>query len=294
MPKVSKQSPKGTRPTKKKAAGGKKPAGGILDQFVSGWDVNKSLSVLVYGQSGSGKTTFSSTFPGPILWLVCSGGSEPGELKSINTPAMKRKITPVVLRKAQDFLAVMDSGICNDFETVILDHGTGLQDFFLMKVMGLEDAPIQNTFGMAQRNDWMQIGIEMKEALRFFLSLSCNRVVVAQEREYNKEKESEDDLTKPYVSGSFQPAVIGWLSPACDYLCQTIIRPRTKEVVIEVGGKKIKSTQPVKGIDYCLRVIPDGTHQIKFRNPNHFNDDSPEFMVNPTYEKVQAIVEEER
>jgi ABC-type lipoprotein export system ATPase subunit len=43
-----------------------------------------TIQLLLYGRSGTGKTTLWSTFPKPILGVICSGGQRSGELRSVS------------------------------------------------------------------------------------------------------------------------------------------------------------------------------------------------------------------
>ena len=65
----------------------------------SGFQLHDWMNLLVYGESGSGKTTFWATAPGPILCIICSGSKKSGELKSVDTedaPAReRRRATPI-------------------------------------------------------------------------------------------------------------------------------------------------------------------------------------------------------
>src|SRR5262245_12287987 len=70
------------------------------------WGAANRLSVLVYGQSGTGKTTFAATFPGRTLWLLCSGGHKPGELRSIDTPENRRRIRAQIIRETGQLSAL--------------------------------------------------------------------------------------------------------------------------------------------------------------------------------------------
>jgi hypothetical protein len=65
----------------------------------SAWDMVKTFSLLLYGISGTGKTTLWATWPKPILALICSGGTKPGELRSINTPEYRRSISAYVINQ---------------------------------------------------------------------------------------------------------------------------------------------------------------------------------------------------
>ena len=61
-----------------------------------------TLNLSVYGVSGTGKTTFWSTFPGPIRVFLFSGIANPGELKSIALED-REKIEPVIFDSIDEF-----------------------------------------------------------------------------------------------------------------------------------------------------------------------------------------------
>ena len=139
---------------------------------------------------------------------------------------------------------------------------------------------------MAKQQDWGQAALQMKELLRALLGLACNVVIVAQERNFSEE--SQSDLIAPFVGSALMPSVTGWLNPACDYVCQTYIRQRTEERTIKVGDKSVKRLERVKGVDYCLRTAPDATYASKFRVPR--GTDLPECIVDPSYDKIMELI----
>lgn len=269
MPKVTKQSvqTRAVRPSQ------------------DGWpDREDGIKVNVYGRSGTGKTTLWSTFPDPILCLVCSGGRRPGELRSIDTPENRKRITPKVLSSSD--LVRQEIAQADGFATVVLDHASGLQDMVLKEILGIDELPAQRSWGMAKQQDWGTCALQMKEILRALLSLSQNIVVVAQEREFNTDTESE--LVMPYVASALTPSVVGWLNPACDYIVQTYIRPTMVQQEVSVAGKKQTVRKRGKGVEYCLRVAPHDVFTTKFRLPR--GTDLPESIVDPTYKKIISLI----
>jgi hypothetical protein len=247
-----------------------------------------SLRVNLYGRSGTGKTTFWSTFPKPILAVICSGCARPGELRSINTVANRKVVKQVALEKTDDVRELIDfQREEGQFKTVVLEHATGLQDLTLKEILGLEELPAQGSWGMAKQQEWGQCALQMKETLRALLGLECNVVIVAQEREFNVE--SEGDLIMPYVASALTPSVTGWLNPACDYIWQTFLRQKTEERQIRVGKKTIAKQQKVKGVDYCLRTGPDAVYTTKFRVPK--GRTLPDVIVDPDYAKVNKLIQ---
>jgi len=251
-----------------------------------GWpDASDGISINIYGRSGTGKTTLWATFPGPILCLVCSGGKRPGELRSVDTPEYREKITPRIVTSADSLRRELESAV--DYETVVLDHASGLQDLLLKEVLGLDELPAQRSWGMAQQSDWGQCALMMKEVLRAILSLRCNRVIVAQEREFNVDTESK--LLMPYVASATTPSVVGWLNPACDYIVRTVLRKQTVERKVKIGTKVCTRQVETGEMEYALQVGPDDVFTTKFRKPRG-GAKLPDFIVDPDYDKIMELI----
>lgn len=278
MPKITKETmrPKGKTPAVRDA-----------------WEMTDYMSVLLYGESGTGKTRTWSTFPGPILCIVCSGGKIPGELRSIKTKEMRAKITARVCTTGDQVQAQIEEAQGGGYETVVIDHGTGLQDLFLREEMGVEQLPQQKSWGMATKDHYQAMALKTKETFHRILSLPCNRVIVAQEKNHNEKYEGSDDILKPVIGGAFSKSVINWLNPACDYVLQTFKRPKfvRSEKRLE-SGKIIQKKERSEGVEYCLRIRPDedGMCIIKFRTTD---DDLPDAIVNPSYAKILELVQGE-
>lgn len=261
----------------------------VIDRIAPiGFDDSDGVKLNVYGRSGTGKTTLWATFPKPILAIICSGGSKPGELRSINTPGYRKTIKQVPLKTSseiKELVAFQSSS--NEFATIVLDHASGLQDMALKEILGLDKIPEQLSWGVASQQQYGQCALQMKTQLRLLLDLPCNVVIVAQEREFNTE--SESNLLMPYVASALTPSVVGWLNPACDYICETFIRPKMVEKEIKVKRKTITRLVRGKGVEYCLRVAPDEIYTTKFRVPK--GTPLPDVLVDPDFDKIKKLIQ---
>jgi hypothetical protein len=252
----------------------------------SAWPDGAGIKINLYGRSGTGKTTLWATFPGPILAVVCSGGKKPGELRSIDTLEYRKKICPVVLQDTDSLADLI--GQAPEGGTFVLDHATGLQDLALKEILGLDELPVQKSWGMASQSQYGQLGIKMKEMLRAILSLDCNVVIVAQERNFNED--SQGDVIMPFVASALTPSVVGWLNPAVDYIGETFIRQRYRDQQVKVGNQTNTERVAVKGkVDYCLRTAPDPVYCTKFRLPK--GSELPDVIVDPSYEKIRTLID---
>ena len=294
MAKVIKRQPGHKKKVVKKKATPKKTnpkrRGGIAGRIEPiGFDDDDGICINLYGRSGTGKTTLWATFPKPILVAVCSGLKKPGELRSINTAQNRKDIKQFVIKKTDDVRQLVDyMQETRTFATVVLDHASALQDMTIKEIMGMAELPVQGSWGMATQQDWGQCAMQMKGMLRALLSLDCNRVIIAQERDFNTD--TETDLLMPFVASALTPSVAGWLAPACDYVCQTFMRPKTVEKTVRVGRKNIVKKSRVPGkIEYCLRTGPHDVFTTKFRMPN--GSGLPEVLVDPTYAKIRKLIQ---
>jgi hypothetical protein len=283
MPTIKKNRPakKAVRRTKKAP---RAKAKGVLGRIAPVSLEDIGLKVCNYGRSATGKTTLVSSFPKPILHIVCSAIGL-GESRSI---ANTKGIDDVELEKSEDLRElvehVRDSG---KYQTVCLDHATGMQDLMLREILELTELPAQGSWGMASREQWGQCALKTKECLRAILGLSCNVVINAQEREFDNDGEGE--VLMPYVAAALSPSVVGWLNPACDYIVNSFIRGKVKTVKKRIGKKVVEIQTPMKGAEYCLRVGPHPVYTTKFRVPK--GTELPEVIVDPDYSKIMKLIQ---
>lgn len=267
----------------------KKKTGGSAVDRISGieFDEEEGISLALYGRSGTGKTTLAGTFPGPLLWLVCSSSKNPGELRSLDTAENRKKIKKVVIEKSEDLREIAEyQAETAQFNTLVVDHITGLQDLVLAEILDLKSIPEQKSWGLASQQQYGQCTLQVKELLRPLLDLSCNRVFIAQERDFSRE--DNNDFIMPTVGAAVSPALAGWINSSCDYLVNTFIRSATESKQVKIGGTVKTVKQDTGKVEYCLRTAPHPVYQTKFRMPR--GRELPEVIVDPSYEQIIGLI----
>lgn len=285
MPKVVKQE---SRPKPRKT-------GSVVDRIQPIGSEERGRRFLIYGRSGTGKTTLWATFPGPILMIICSGGAKPGEEQSIDTPEYRKKISRVVLSSVSEMSELVDHvRETGKYGTVVLDHGSGFQDMTLKEILGLDELPAQKGWGMATQQQYGQSSLQCKESFRALMNLDTNVVIVAQERQFGEGDSSggDDSVIQPTVGAAMSPSVVGWLNPACDCVVRTFIRPKMVEKPSKVNkGKMIKGRDGSK-MEFCLLTGVSDLYHTKFRVPKGHH--LPEVIVDPTYDKILRVIKGEK
>jgi hypothetical protein len=264
----------------KKAAPAAKPRPSPLAVDLFGSD---DITVSVYGRSGTGKTTFWSTFPGPIRVILFSGVANPGELKSVAV-ADREKITAFVFNSTQELAELLQEP--GDYATTVLDHASGLQDIILKEELGIDDIPVQKSWGLASRETWGAVAIKTKEFLRGILNQKGNIVIVSQEKAFTPDE--DNDMITPYVGPALSPSVTGWLNPSCDYIVQTFLETEKIMKTVKVAGQEMEREVNTGKIKYKLRTGPHPVYTTKFRVPR--GSVLPDAITDPTYEKIVTLI----
>lgn len=299
MPSISKQSPAPQpRPAQQRGRDGPGTAAraSVLDRIAPiGFDDDDGIRCLFYGRSATGKTSTWATFPKPILAVIVSGSSKPGELRTIDTPEYRKTVSQVVLESSAELFELSaHARSTGRYKTVVLDHASGLQDLVLKELLGVDQLPAQKGWGLASQQTWGQCTQQCKELLRDLLGLNCNVVVVAQERIHQAREDGVmSDVIQPFVGAGLTPSLAGWLAPAADLVCQTFIRQKERVLTTTIGegknAQKMESVEKVPGeVEYCLRTAPSAEVITKFRVPR--GKKLPPVIVDPTYEKIMALV----
>lgn len=252
-------SPVSPRPIKtvKRRKSTKQNPVSVIDRIAPiGFSEEDGIRIGIYGRGATGKTTLAGTFPRPALWIICSGGEKPGELRSLDTPANRKNIKQVVLEKSSEIEELVDfQKQTGRFATIVLDHVTSLQDHILMEVLNLDKLPEQLSWGIATQQHWGQVGVRLKECLRKFCDLGCNVVTIAHEREFNATSEMQD-LIDPCVSYALTAGNARWLEGVVDYTVRTQIQPKMKTVKLRIGGKVVEKQEATRGVNYTIRTGP--------------------------------------
>jgi hypothetical protein len=216
--------------------------------------------------------------------MICSGGTNPGELRSIDTIENRGQIDAINIESSTEVTEVINSinKGQSKYATIVLDHASGLQDLILKEILGLEVIPVQKTWGLARMQDYGQCTVQTKELLRSIISCPLNIAIVAQEREFNND--GDTSIIAPTVGAGLMPQLCGWLNTAVDYIVNTFIRQKIVMKETRTGGKIQKVPMRSKEVEYCLRTAPDPVYTTKFRLPKGAL--LPTEIVDPDYSKV--------
>jgi hypothetical protein len=288
MPKVEKQSPKG-----------KSKTGSVVSR-IGDMDLDDKVRILIYGRGGTGKTELWGTFPGKTLALICSGGKKAGELRTLNTPANRKRIKTVNLQSESELTDIVEEFEAGnlEFDNFVLDHASGYQGIILAGILGIDKLPEQLAWGTAKQQEWGDCNLRFKERMARFINIEANVIIVAHERSFDPGEGDNELNIITTVGAALTPGSCSWLNGACDYVVETFLRPKmiTKTKTFMVGKKEKTKTirTPVKGPDgnieaeFCLRTAPDSTFMTKFRVPKHYP--KPGVIVNPTYESIMKVI----
>lgn len=280
MPKVTQQI---IKPPKQVAVPAEKVLTGTVLDRIAPISNHGGVKLNVYGRGKTGKTRLACSFPKPLLLV----GTEDGT-KSV---AKVKGVRFVRLYNSEELGIITEMLKGGSFKTMVLDTAGGLQDMMMKELKGWDEMPVQRSFGMAERGDWMQVGTWWKERIRALVDLaentSLNVVIIAHERNFTEE--NSGDLMLPTVGAALTPTVAAWLNGAVDYVCQTFIRQVEEEVEVELAGIKQVMIQKTNKAEYCLRVGPHPIFVTGFRLPDDIV--LPDVIVDPTFDKINALIQ---
>lgn len=242
-------------------------------------DITRALSMCVYGRSGSGKTTFAASAPGPILYI---------DVRDEGTASIS-DVEDLDVLEVEEFADIEEAYWWirkhpKKYKTVILDTVSQLQSMIVQQVAGNnKKGKKAGDWGSMTKKDWGDVAAVMKEWLgnyRDLTSLGINVIFIAQDRTFNlsDEEEANDTLLAPEIGPALSPAVAKSLNASVSVLANTFVREQEKTK--EVNGKKVKS----KMIQYCLGVGPSPLYTRKLRKPKSVA--VPDAIVDPSWDDV--------
>lgn len=228
------------------------------------------LSMLVYGRSGTGKTTFGGTWPKPILLL---------DVKEKGTDSIKNvdevKVLPLTEWDEFEQIYWLLKKADHPYKSVIVDTVTQLQEIAKAKVLKDNN---KDSSDNPSRNDWGSITGLMKRWIIEYRDLNnINKLFIAQDRT-DSEDTAEEDQIIPEVGPAVSPSVASTLNAAVKVIGHSYIK--------EVEKRTKKGLKSV--MKYRLRLGPHTYYLTKIRNPKE--DYTPSYITNPTYQKVVDIV----
>lgn len=261
------------------------------------------MKVMVYGDNATGKTSFASTFPGPILFLSFEDGQ-----KSV---PKRQDIVIVPIASVADVLEYADliaKGKPDPvhgyvYRTVVFDTFSSFQDLAHAEVLGLDEIPVQKvtkSYGKAEQEQYTARGEQVKMAGRAFTKLpSINVVMLVQERDQKKEflkkKAKEDDKPpESFMDGNLSEAVLRWVRDHAQVIVQTYVQDVDVFREVKNPDPKVPPTRVKTGrkTQFFLRVGKSmtATHRLKVQTERELV--LPESIEDPTYEKLAQVLKD--
>ncbi|KKL49151.1 hypothetical protein LCGC14_2318380 [marine sediment metagenome] len=231
---------------------------------------SKFVKILVYGESGVGKTVFASTAPRPILWLESEGGTN-----SIADPKGIDIVRVDNLNTYREALLFLKSKKGAKYKTVVLDSFTETQATVLKEIMKFAQTkdPTRDEFA-PQLQDYQRMTGMMREIVRGFRDLDMHVIITALSRE------DKDELTaKVRVAPRLSPAIASEIPGFMDAMIMAY-------TATDDNGELEEGEQPEIHRNFLL--VPTGKYAAKVRAPE--GSEVPTVLRNAKFEDIAKIV----
>ena len=255
------------------------------------------IKINIYGVNRVGKTTLACTFPKPLL-LISFEPAEAGGAESVaDVPGVMFLQDQKHFTGTKGFQAIVDE-LKSDtgYKTVVLDGLTSMQDRILAEQLGLDKLPEQQEFGGVGKVTYQKRSEMMKEALRPFMGLKKNLVVLAKEKDHRpKEDKEKMDFTPAflrkmgldsYYASEVGGSIAGWVQDVCPYIVRMFLAPEvvTKKIKVPGTNKEVERTEETGRTIHRLRILYHPNFATGSRTLRSIN--LPEYLDEPDYEKI--------
>ena len=243
----------------------------ITDRIKPVHALPRVLTALIYGRSGTGKTTFAASYPKPALVIDIreKGTDSISNIEGVDVVSVEN------WSEVEEVYWYLKSGEGTKYKSVILDQISSLQDLAMEHAMAEEGRDV-----MSQRL-WGVVSGLMKTWLLNYRDLQDNDMnvaFIAHDRvSKGGDSDEDDDSIDPQVGARLMPSVAGTLNGAVKVIGYTFVR----EVFLEEDDK-------ARQVEYCMRLAPHPYYTTKMRNP--LGTTIPEYIVNPTYQRIVDLM----
>ena len=172
-----------------------------MSLFKKASEVKSGLKVLIYGESGSGKTTFSLSFP-----KVIAIDSENGMGFYRKNPNLKYILNTTSVKETEEALEEVEEDLIDEISTLVIDSETKLYENMQHSALNVAEKRAKNKgqsvedANISQR-EWGKIKLlnkKMQSTKITLASKGINIVSVAQQKEI-KEKKGENWIVVGYA-----------------------------------------------------------------------------------------------
>lgn len=242
-------------------------------------------SFVLYGRSGTGKTTLAGSFPKKILLLDVKdvGDDSLTGLDGIDVVDIKEwddfELTYWWLKKNPD-----------KYKTLVVDTMSQLQQLAIRKILSdkKKDPDSAGEWGSMVQRDWGNVAALMKAWITTLRDLPMHVVFVAQDRVFNVGEEDSEVQLDPEVGPGLSPSIAKHLNAAVHFIANTFIRRRLAKVRVKNPERGKPKYKEVPKIEFCIRIGPNPTYITKVRKAKSIIP--PSILVDPSYEDLINIV----
>ncbi len=257
--------------------------------------LDKGYQFMIFGLSGTGKTTLACSFPKPLLVI------RPEEVED-GTDSVRGvqgvSVTPPVTTPDQLSVICARQAETRRYRTLVVDGLTRFQDLVVKKAMGLEDVPLQQYWGLVPQADWLHIASIFKGFIRELFRLcqpegdqpGTHVVLVVGERVLGGGGEDSSSIQIPTVMAALAPSICQFMHESCSHIVHTFKkRPKVQVKSKGVGGQETISLKPGK-TRFFIHAAPHDLYATKLRIDRSLCETVPEEIMNPTFAILDSLI----
>ena len=230
--------------------------------------------LLIYGRNKQGKTTFSATAPGKVLFLDPEGGAEFVTNDNVDLWPVER------WEDVSEALAYLKAGD-HDYSWVVVDGLTRVANMSLKFVMAQqEERDLDRIPGFVQMKDYGKSGELMKGMLFAFHALPIGVIYTAQDRMESLSFDDSEDEDSETAEMRFVPDLPKGVRSSVNAIVDVIGRIYT----VRVEG--MRNGQPISGTQRRLWVSPSERYDTGYRSKSKL----PSYVKAPTVPKLVALI----
>lgn len=187
----------------------------------------RSLNVILYSESGAGKTSLAATAPKPVF-----ADSNKGLLSIVGRPGLEH-VQAVDVNNIEDLNAIYDNctqtgdeNWARKFRTLVFDHFDDIQGIVLDKIVEAAMEKDDRRDDSVEKREWGIMGNKLRRYVRKFKSVPMHKIYICG---------AKDD----YEEGGLKPSLQGQLSTQMPYLVDHVMYLR-----IGKGGQRYLHLDP--------------------------------------------------